>query len=60
MLVIPKAIFNQMIEQKLLMAQSKIDSIEVGPDQVEMQMESRLDYFISQFGDEKEMELKNG
>jgi len=49
-------IFNQMIEQKLLMAQSKIDSVEVGPDMVEMQMESRLDYFVSQFGSEKEME----
>ena len=49
-------IFNQMIEQKLLMAQSKIDSIEVGPDMVEMQMDSRLDYFISQFGSDKEME----
>jgi len=49
-------IFNQFVEQKLLMAQAKIDSIEVGPDQVEMQMEARLDYFISQFGDEKEME----
>lgn len=49
-------IFNQMIEQKLLMAQSKIDSVEVGADQVEMQMESRLDYFISQFGSEEEME----
>lgn len=49
-------IFNQLIQQKLLMAQSKIDSVEVGPDQVEMQMESRLDYFISQFGDEAEME----
>jgi peptidyl-prolyl cis-trans isomerase SurA len=49
-------IFNQMIDQKLLMAQAKIDSVEVGPDQVELQMESRLDYFISQFGSEKEME----
>jgi peptidyl-prolyl cis-trans isomerase SurA len=49
-------IFNQLIEQKLLMAQAKIDSVEVGPEQVEMQMESRLDYFISQFGDEAEME----
>lgn len=49
-------IFNQMVEQKLLMAQAKIDSVEVGPDQVEMQMEARLDYFISQFGSEKEME----
>ncbi|MEN8155938.1 MAG: peptidylprolyl isomerase [Bacteroidota bacterium] len=50
------SIFNQMIEQKLLMAQSKIDSVEIGPEQVEMSMESRLDYFISQFGSEKEME----
>jgi len=49
-------IYNQFIEQKLLMAQAKIDSVEVGPDMVELQMESRLEYFISQFGDEKEME----
>ncbi len=49
-------IYNHFIEQKLLMAQAKIDSVEVGPDMVEMQMESRLDYFIGQFGDEAEME----
>ena len=49
-------IFNYFIEQKLLLAQAKIDSIEVGPAMVEMQMEARLDYFINQFGDEKEME----
>ncbi|MEN8201402.1 MAG: peptidylprolyl isomerase [Bacteroidota bacterium] len=49
-------IYNHFVEQKLLMAQSKIDSVEVGPDMVEMQMEGRLEYFISQFGDEKEME----
>ena len=49
-------IFNQFVEMKLLMAQSKIDSVEMGPDMVEMQMESRLDYFVSQFGSEEEME----
>ncbi len=49
-------IFNQFVEMKLLMAQAKIDSVEVGPDMVEMQMESRLDYFVSQFGSEEEME----
>jgi len=49
-------IFENLIDQKLLMAQAKIDSVEVGPDMVEMQMESRLDYFIAQFGSEKEME----
>ena len=59
MYMIPEArclIFNQFVEQKLLMAQAKIDSVEVGPDMVEMQMESRLDYFIAQFGDQEEME----
>lgn len=49
-------IFNQALEQKLLMTQAKIDSVEVGPDMVERQIASRLDYFIAQFGSEKEME----
>jgi peptidyl-prolyl cis-trans isomerase SurA len=49
-------IYNQFIERKLLMTQAKIDSVEIGPDMVELQMESRLDYFISQFGSEEEME----
>jgi peptidyl-prolyl cis-trans isomerase SurA len=50
------AIYNSYIERKLLMNQAKIDSVEVGPDMVELQMQSRLDYFISQFGSEEEME----
>lgn len=49
-------IYNSFIERKLLMAQAKIDSVVVSPDMVELQMESRLDYFISQFGTEQEME----
>ncbi len=49
-------IYNSFIERKLLMTQAKIDSVEVGPDMVEMQMESRLNYFIGQFGSEDEME----
>ncbi len=49
-------IFNNLMEQKLLMTQAKIDSIEVGPDMVELQMERRLDVFIAQFGSEEEME----
>jgi peptidyl-prolyl cis-trans isomerase SurA len=49
-------IYNDFVERKLLMTQAKIDSVEVGPDMVELQMESRLDYFISQFGSEEEME----
>ena len=49
-------IFNNLINQKLMVAQAKIDSIEIGPDQVEMQIEGRMDYFISQFGSQEEME----
>ncbi|HDR68381.1 MAG TPA: peptidylprolyl isomerase [Bacteroidaceae bacterium] len=49
-------IFNNYVNQKLLMAQAKIDSVEVSPDQVEMQINSRMDYFLSQFGSEEEME----
>jgi len=49
-------IYNSFIERKLLMTQAKIDSVEVSPDMVEMQMESRLEYFIGQFGSEEEME----
>jgi len=49
-------IYNMFIERKLLMNQAKIDSVEVGPDMVELSMQQRLDYFISQFGSEQEME----
>ena len=49
-------IFNYFIEQKLLMNQAKIDSIEVSPGQVELSLENRLAMFIQQIGSEKEME----
>ncbi|MBN1133215.1 MAG: peptidylprolyl isomerase [Bacteroidales bacterium] len=49
-------IFNNYINQKLLLAQAKIDSVEVGPDQVEMAMNARMDYFLNYFGSEEEME----
>ena len=49
-------ILNYFIEQKLMMTQAKIDSIEVSDAQVELSMESRLNMFISQFGSEEEME----
>ena len=49
-------IYNEFIQRKLLMNQAKIDSVEVGPDMVELSMQQRLDYFISQFGSEQEME----
>ncbi|MEX0985980.1 MAG: peptidylprolyl isomerase [Bacteroidales bacterium] len=49
-------ILEYFVQQKLMMSQAKIDSIEVADGQVEMSMESRLSMFISQFGSEEEME----
>jgi len=49
-------ILEYFIEQKLMMSQAKIDSIEVSDSQVQLNMESRLNEFIRQFGSEEEME----
>lgn len=49
-------IFNFLLDQKLMMNQARIDSIEVSDGQVEMEVEMRLNYFVDQFGSEKEME----
>ncbi|MBE0655396.1 MAG: peptidylprolyl isomerase, partial [Bacteroidales bacterium] len=44
------------LEQKLLLNQAKIDSIEVSESTVDLQLNQRLQYFIAQIGSEKEME----
>ncbi len=49
-------ILQMFIQQKLLLNQAKIDSIEVSEGQVEIQLDSRLDYFLSQFSSDQEME----
>lgn len=49
-------ILKDFLEQKLLLNQAKIDSIEVSESSVEMQLEQRLNYFIAQIGSEEEME----
>lgn len=49
-------ILNYFIQQKLLMSQAQIDSIEVSNGQVEISMQSRLNNIISQFGSEEAME----
>jgi peptidyl-prolyl cis-trans isomerase SurA len=49
-------ILDYFINQKLMMNQAKIDSIVVSDGMVELEMERRLDYYISQFGTQAEME----
>lgn len=49
-------ILKDFLEQKLLLNQAKIDSIEISASSVELQLEQRLNYFIAQIGSEEEME----
>ena len=50
------ALFFKMLQEKMLIVQAKRDSIVVAPEEVDMQMEQRLGFFIQQFGSEKEIE----
>lgn len=49
-------IFEEMLKQKLLLHQSRIDSIQVSDAQVEQQLNQRLDYFIRQIGSKEKLE----
>ncbi len=50
-------ILKNQIVQKMLLYQAKVvDSIEISDDQVEANMNQRLQYFISQMGSEKKLE----
>jgi peptidyl-prolyl cis-trans isomerase SurA len=49
-------ILEDFLAQNLLLNQAKIDSIEVSESQVEMQLDSRLDFFISQIGSQERLE----
>ncbi|MCB8964536.1 MAG: peptidylprolyl isomerase [Bacteroidales bacterium] len=50
------AILEQFLTQKLLLAQSKIDSLTVNDASVDMEIDRRLKYFINQIGSEKALE----
>jgi peptidyl-prolyl cis-trans isomerase SurA len=49
-------ILEQFVQEKLLLDQAKIDSIEVTESQVETELDKRLQYFIRQFGSREELE----
>ena len=49
-------ILEEFLSQKLLLNQAKIDSIEVTESQVELQLDSRLQYFINQIGSQEKLE----
>ncbi|MDP4186844.1 MAG: peptidylprolyl isomerase [Bacteroidota bacterium] len=49
-------ILQNMMAQKLLLNQAKIDSISVSESQVDMQLNNRIDYFINQIGSKEKLE----
>jgi peptidyl-prolyl cis-trans isomerase SurA len=49
-------IMEDLLIQKLMINQALLDSIEVSPGDVEMQLNSRLQYFIRQIGSEQALE----
>jgi peptidyl-prolyl cis-trans isomerase SurA len=49
-------IFEEILFAKLLLNQAQLDSIEVSDDQVEQEMDRRLQYFIGQIGSREKLE----
>ncbi|MDA3815459.1 MAG: peptidylprolyl isomerase, partial [Patescibacteria group bacterium] len=48
--------FEEMLFAKLMLNQAEIDSVEVSDDQVESEMDRRLNYFIQQIGSRQKLE----
>jgi len=49
-------VFKDLISQKLLLIQSEKDSLQVSPNQIERELERRLQYFVRQIGSQKKLE----
>jgi len=50
------SVIEDLLYTKLLLNQSKLDSIEVSDQQVESELDRRIEYFISQIGSERALE----
>jgi len=53
-------LLEQYVQEKLLIDQAKIDSLEVTDSEVEGQLNNRMDHFIQQFGSREELETYFG
>jgi peptidyl-prolyl cis-trans isomerase SurA len=49
------SVFEDLLAQKLLVNQAEVDSLVVEPGQVEMELDDRIGYFISQIGTEEKL-----
>ena len=50
------SLMDQMLQQKLIVNQAKLDSVQVSEGSVELQLNNRIDYFVNIIGSEKELE----
>lgn len=53
-------ILDAMINQKLLYAQAELDSIEIGDEEVNQQLDVQMNYFINQYGSKERVEQTYG
>ena len=53
-------VLEQMIDEKLLYVQAKLDSIEVSDEQIDRQLEMQMNYFIQQYGSKERVEQVYG
>lgn len=49
-------ILDQLMQKKLLLTKAKLDSLKVTDEQVEGELDRRIQYFVSQFGSEEKFE----
>ncbi len=49
-------VFEELLIQKMLLIQAELDSIQIGVNQVESELDQRLNYFIRQIGSQEKLE----
>ena len=54
------SIYEDLLYQKLLLNQSRLDSIEVADAEVDMQVDRRISYFVQMFGSTEQFEAYYG
>jgi len=55
-----REVLNKMIEEKLVYAKAKLDSIQVTDAEVNTQLENQINYFIQQYGSKEKLEKTYG
>lgn len=53
-------LLNQMLQSKLMLEQATLDSLEVTDDEIEQELNRRIDYFVGMIGSEEQLEAYYG